>query len=369
MDESGNKDDETVKDGDWLKEYYYKPSNIGSLGGMNALSSATQKNSVIKQWLPSQRAYTLHAPVRRRMPEYRCYNTGSTFFGYQFQADLCEMPAANNYRYILTVVDMFSRFAYAVPLTNKTGVAIKQAFNEHIFTSPAETPIYLQTDLGKEFYNSTFINYLKEKNVKLFSVKSPMKAALVERFNRTLKARMYRYFTYKNNKMDWPHILSDLLHSYNNAPHRSLPKGVTPQMAKDAIDDKKVINQIHLYSMKMCKSKHKKSSSLLQIGDSVRLSKIKHSVFSKGFEANWSEEIFTVSKISLTPPPIMYTVTDYKGNEIEGKFYRQELQKVTPPDEYPIEKIIRRSKDGKKYLVKFLGYDDHYWVNKINSGL
>lgn len=377
MDKSNrNKKEKTAVEG-WLQNYYYTPRNVGSLGGANTLISSLPQNNkninFIKQWLSSQRVYTLHAPARRRMPEYRCYNTVSMFFGYQFQADLCEMPPANNYRYILTVIDIFSRFAYAVPLTNKTGIVIKQAFNDHIFTSPLETPIFLQTDLGKEFYNATFMSYLKEKNVKLFSVKSNMKAALVERFNRTLKTRMYRYFTFKNSKTDWPLILDDLVHSYNNSPHRSLPKGLTPQMVKNSVDDKKITNKIRLYNIKMCKQKHhRKSSSAssgLKIGDTVRLSKIKHSIFSKGFEANWSEEIFSVTKISTTPPPVMYTVSDYKGQEIEGKFYRQELQKVTPPDEYPIEKIIRRDRRSGKYLVKFLGYDDHYWVDGISGAL
>jgi hypothetical protein len=103
--------------------------------------------------------------------------------------------------------------------------------------------------------------------------------------------------------------------------------------------------------------------SKLKVGDEVRISKYKNA-FRKGYLANWSEEIFKITYVDQRFTPPMYAIEDEKGNAIIGKFYSQELQKVSNPDKtYPIERILKRQ--GKRFLVKFIGYPDTYWVDRV----
>jgi hypothetical protein len=101
------------------------------------------------------------------------------------------------------------------------------------------------------------------------------------------------------------------------------------------------------------------------VGDKVRISKWKKT-FEKGYLPSWSEEIFTILKIDRRYVPFMYIIKDEMEEEIEGKFYDMELQKVSNPNElYAVEKVIRRN--GKQYLVKFLGYPGHHWVDELRK--
>ncbi|MCP4457465.1 MAG: hypothetical protein GY816_05470 [Cytophagales bacterium] len=112
--------------------------------------------------------------------------------------------------------------------------------------------------------------------------------------------------------------------------------------------------------------KEKIDKAKFKVGDYVRISKVK-GTFEKSYLTNWSEKIYKIKSIDRRDAPIMYTIEDYKGDEIKGKFYTQELQKVIPPEIYPIEKIYR--KVGQRYLVKFLGYPEQYWAQNIESSL
>ena len=96
------------------------------------------------------------------------------------------------------------------------------------------------------------------------------------------------------------------------------------------------------------------------IGDNVRITK-KNKIFDKGYTQRWTEEVFKISKIQLTIP-VTFKITDYNGEEIQGSFYEQELQK-TSQDVFRIQKILRRK--GDKSLVKWVGYYDaiNSWID------
>ena len=320
-----------------MENLYYNFVNIGSYRGVKRLAKSSENTtSETQKWLSVERAYTLHKPFRKRMPEYRTYKF--RFHGYQFQADLNKMvPLASEnhgYKYILTCIDLFSRYGWAIALNSQKVIDVTEAYN-----TIQDKAIYLQTDLGKEFYNETFKKYLGEVNTKLFSVHSPHKCALVERFNRTIKTRMYRYFTFKNTRK-WIDILPSIIKSYNNTPHTSLPKGLTPHQLRN----RKCIQ------MSICsKDENLVDKVIFIVGDSVRLSKLK-GIFEKGYVSNWTEQIFYIHSIDAKVKPIMYIVRDYKNEIIEGKFYGQELQKVIKPDKWPVEKIIKKHKDGRVLL-------------------
>jgi transposase InsO family protein len=210
-----------------MDKLYYNISHPASLWGVQRLQRAA-KTPNVKRWLETQRAYTLHKPVRSKFSTRR---TRTSHFGAQWQADIVDMSAHSRinkgYRYILTVIDVFSRYAWAQPLKTKSAKEILLTF-KNIFKTVH--PQYLQTDRGKEFENSLFQSFLRERNVKWFAVTSSVKASLCERFNRTLKTRMFRYFTHSGH-YKWTDVLSSLVSSYNQSIHRSLPKTMTPEMA------------------------------------------------------------------------------------------------------------------------------------------
>ena len=181
-----------------ISKIYHDPSHPASFGGINKFAKATGQ-SVAKalKWLKSQRTYTLHKPARKRY-DTRPYRTKG--IDYQWQADLVEMqPHArinNGYRYILTIIDIFSRYAWAQPMKNKTPQEVVRAL-KLVFRH--RKPLYFQTDQGKEFENKTVHAFLAVHGIKQFSVKSQYKAAMVERWNRTLKKKMWRYSTHVGN--------------------------------------------------------------------------------------------------------------------------------------------------------------------------
>lgn len=294
------------------------------------------------------RAFSLHKLARKRFP-VRSYR--AKYKNQFWQADLEEMiPYAKEnagYKYILTIIDVFSRFAWAWPLKYKNAETVVEAFK--IVINDYGAPKYLHTDQGKEFENKTLRNFLV--TTKQFSVKSQFKAALVERFNRTLKGRMYKYFTFVGN-YKWFDILHKIVDGYNNTYHTTIK--MTPSEAYQNKNRKRVF----LLQEKRISQK-KKDKTLLKVGDYVRLSKAKN-IFEKGFVANWTEEIFQIHRVHKKYSPVMYTIKDKEKNILEGKFYKYELQKVARPRSFAIEKIIESK--GNRIQVKFLGYKQPEWI-------
>ena len=179
---------------DSLKEIYYDPARPGSFGGVKALSKASNRKYV-KEWLSGQEAYTLHKPTRRKFKRRQMICVG---LDHLWQIDLADLSSLSRYndghRYLLTCIDCFSRYAWAVPIKNKTATSVTNAFASLI---SLRKPMYVQSDKGGEFLNSTFQSFPKSNDIRFYtSENDDIKCALVERFNRTLKTRMWRHFTY-----------------------------------------------------------------------------------------------------------------------------------------------------------------------------
>lgn len=183
----------------------------------------------------------------------------------QWAADLIEViniaKYNKGYRYLLTVVDVFSKYALVEPVKSKTGQAVKEAFEE--ISKQGRTPVNLQTDDGKEFYNKTFQGLMSRKGIRHFSTSGDTKASVVERFNRTLKQRLYRYFTVKNTLSFVP-VLQSLVKGYNRSYH-SIKMAPDKMMLENSLD---VWNQ--LYGKQDVK--HRKRPTL-KVGDRVRMNK------------------------------------------------------------------------------------------------
>src|SRR5277367_4382083 len=346
-----------------INDVYYDAENPGGYGGVARLRRAANTNKVeTDKFLKRQRTYTLHKPARLRYST-RPYKTAG--IDQQWQADLVEMipyeEVNDGYRYMLTVIDLFSRFAWAIPIKNKTGKEIMRAFRD-IFATGRKCE-RLQIDEGREFTNRHVQHLFNVENISFFIVKSQFKAAVCERFNRTLKSKMRRYFT-RHRSYRWVDVLPKLLRSYNASVHRSI--GMAPNYVNDDVEHELWLKQERKGPQKFT---NKEPTTRYEVGDEVRLSKAKQ-LFRKGYLPNWTEEIFTVSRV-LDTEAVQYKVTDYRHDEIQGLFYGAELQKVVKSAEYAVERVLRRRRvRGRyQYLVKWLGYDDTHnsWVDNIEA--
>lgn len=198
---------------------------------------------------------------------------------------------------------------------------------------------------------------MKKHDIVHFSTASDLKASVVERFNRTLKGRMWRYFT-ANNTLRYIDVLQDLVKSYNHSYHSSIkmkPVQVTAENTLQVFEN--------LYGDVQNKSKNK-----FKKGDQVRISKLR-GVFDKKYKQSFTDEVFTVTECIPREPPV-YKLADYDGEPIQGSFYDAELQKVTVRKDkvYQVDTILKqRTVKGKKQaFVRWKNWPDKFnsWVNE-----
>ena len=347
---------------DKLFKAYYDPSHPGSLGGLTRLAHATKVPlKLVQQWAQSQLGYTLHKPVRQHFKRSRVIVRG---INQQWSADLVDLKNLSKYnkgmKYLLTVVDVFSKYAFVHPLKSKSGPALKEAF-ETIFTRSKRIPLSLHTDKGKEFLNSTLQRYLKQQNVHHFVTQSETKVQVVERFNRTLKERMFRAFTI-GNTLNYLTLLPKLLHGYNASHHCTI--GMAPKDVNLKTQER-VWNKA--FRQDWLKNKRTKFQRFkFKVGDKVRISKARRT-FKKGYLPGWTEEVFVIRQLLKQSPPA-YKIEEYDGTMVKGTFYEHELQHVdvTDDDLFRIDRIIKKRGKGNnaEALVAWKN-----WPAKYNSWL
>lgn len=326
------------------------------------LKAARQTNRAVtrkdvKSWLQKQPTYTLHKPARKNYVRNKVLVSG---IDEQWQADLVDLQSLSKFndgfKYLLMCIDIFSKYAWAVPLKSKSAGNTIMAF-EVIFSS-GRKPYKLQTDEGKEFVNKEVQKFLKTHFIDFFTTKSETKASVVERFNRTLKERMWRIFT-KRNTYRYIDFLDSLLKNYNSSYHRTIGM---PPVNVSAKNEQEILNKAY-------RIHSNEPFFKFEIGDKVRLSKLKRH-FEKGYWPNWTEEYFTVKERFSRRPPV-YILKDQLDETLEGVFYEAELQKIETEDKdlYVIEKVIKTRKRNNKteYFVKWRGYPNKFnsWTSKV----
>ena len=346
-----------------LRDLYYDPVS-GYRSREKLYQKAIEKGLKIcrrevKEWLETQDKYTIHKPIIRK---HKFQKTYVKELADQIQLDLVDMGKYKHknkgYYWILTGVEVLSRYAFAIPVYGKDTKNMTDAVKELLEEFKIgynKYPNVVQFDEGKEFYNVGVKTLLENKKIKYFSTKSGKKAAIVERFNRTLKTMMWKYF-YSNGTYNWVDVLDYLVENYNHTKHRSI--------LMKPVDVNKT-NGYQVWKTLFGDSVGNFPLPKFRVDDTVRVSKYK-SIFSKGYEANFTEEIFKVKKV-LRGDPNMYEIEDHEGEPIIGKFYEQELSRVganrrTRDDTYRVEKILKRKKG--MVLVKWLGYDSKHnsWI-------
>ena len=211
-----------------------------------------------------------------------------------------------NYKFIFTIIDNHTKFAWAIPLKDKSGKSTTTAFKKLIETSKRKSE-KVWSDRGKEFYNKTFLDFLKQNEIQIYSTHSDLKAVFVERFNRTL-LDLIKEPMYIEGKACWLNHINSALDKYNNRVHTTTR--MTPfEASNKPIDPPTFVN--------------KPKQPKFQVGDYVRVPD-KRNIYSKGYTTNWNRELFKIQKINPTNP-ITYTLEDENNEQIAGKYYEQEL--------------------------------------------
>ena len=346
---------------------YYDPAYPGSFGGVNRLyrslkddgKQVTKKD--VKVFLDDQNTYTLHKEKRVSFPRNRIIAHQTDF---QWAADLADMSniARENkgVRYLLTVIDVFSKYLWLRPLKDKRPATVNDALLSIL--REGRKPERLRTDRGSEFLNKTVKRTLdKNRILHLLTTNKSYKAATVERVQRTLKGRMYRYFT-RTGSHKYIDKLDEFTNGYNNSYHRTIK--MTPNEAVKANRKTVFFNTYGVESMQDIPTLKKPK---LKTGDTVRLA-YDRNVFDKGYWRTHTDQTATITDVLERPLP-MYKLKDYTG-PLKRRFYAEELQKIPEPA-YRIEKVIKtRTRNGKKqFFVKFIGYpsSENSWVDELQS--
>ena len=182
------------------------------------------------------------------------------------------------FRFLLRVIDVYSKYAWVVPLKDKKGLNIVNAF-QSILKKSDRKPNKIWVEKCGEFYNRSMKSWLEKNDIEMYSTHNEGKSVVAERFIRTIKNKIYKYMTSisKNVYID---KLDDIVHKYNNTKHRTIKMKPIDVKDNTYIDFGKEVND---------------NDSKFKVGDHVRRSKYKN-IFAKGYTPNWSEEIIVIKK-------------------------------------------------------------------------
>ena len=237
---------------------------------------------------------------------------------------------------------------HMVPLKVKTGAATAAEF-ESVLRDPKyrrRRPIWVRTDKGKEFLAREFQAVLKREGIQFQVCKNPdVKCSIVERAHRTVRNRIYKYFTYKNT-YTYIDVLPKFVKAYNATVHAATG------MAPAKVTDSDVLAIWRRMNDK--RSRIRTVRPKFRVGQTVRISK--KMKFAKRYEQNFSTEIFRIAKVIERSPRPVYELEDLNKTPIDGQFYQEELTpvSVTSHTQYKIDKILeRRVRRGiTEYLVR-----------------
>ena len=276
----------------------------------------------------------------------------------QMQIDLVDVRHLKEYNrgisYLLSAIDVFTRYAFCQPLKSKTAKDTLDGFKK-VLKQAKDYPQTCISDRGSEIKNQLFYQFCKENNIKVLHTDTSIHAAYVERFNRTLQGLTYRYMT-QNETFSYVDVLPKLLESYNNRVHRMIKLSPAQAEKKENHPYIRELNELRFSRVKKRKPKY-------HIGQEVRISILKNK-FTRGYDPQRNEEVFKIKSISTVLPIPLYQLEDYDSKEtIEGDFYEHELTPVIK-ETFAIEKVLKKKKQKGKtlLLVKWRGYKDPSWI-------
>ena len=342
-----------------LKDVYANPESPACFAGVNKVYKEAKKRNKritmkhVRDFLAKQDAYTLHRDVRRRFKRNMTKTSG---IDVDWQADLADMQRLkkenNGFTFILVIVDVLSRFAFAEPIKRKTPELVAAAFEKIIKRSDRRCTT-LTTDRGLEFRGHNFQEMLRRYDIEHHYATSPdVKCAIVERYIRTMKTRIWRYFTYSKT-VNYTKVLQKIVTSTNNSVHSTI--GCAPSEVN-------MKNQAEIWQ-RLYGQPDKPIKPLYKAGDHVRITKEKGKL-TKGYLPNFTSEVFVVQKLLKNRHPATYKLIDLTGEQLDGIFYNAELVRVTPLSKLgqQIEEIVKSEQRRKQlwHLVKIK--DKTRWI-------
>ena len=218
-----------------------------------------------------------------------------------------------NYKFIFTIIDNHTKYAWAIPLKDKSGKSTTTALKS-LIEKTKRKPDKIWSDRGKEFYNKTFLDFLKQNEIQIYSTNSDLKAVFVERFNRTL-LDLIKKPLYIEGKACWLNHLDTAMEKYNNRVH-----GTTKMTLFEMSTNQKLIPNNTEGALR---NNFKNKQPKFHVGDYVRVPD-KRNLYSKGYTTNRNRELFKIHKINNTNP-VTYGLVDENYEQIEEKYYEQEL--------------------------------------------
>lgn len=322
----------------------------------------------VNEWYKQQDTAILHKPVKRKFKRSYMVVAG---VGSQLQMDLISLqnqaddnidlfkmpgnsrPSKKPMKYILVIIDVFSKKAWTYALPNKEGPVLAYVLRNFLGKYKKEEtetnggisyPRTIQTDKGTEFLNSNVQNLFAEHSIKFFQTDNPeTKASVVERFNRTLMSYINKYYTwqYSKNKMAeakkkrgtkkldwrapyrWVDVIDSVVDNYNNRYHTSI--GMSPNQVSHK-------NEMEIRAFKNAKKcardmGEKFETKKFRVGDFVLIN-IYSSRFRKGYAQQWRDEVYIISKILRRDRRYVYELVDMDREKIRGHFYKEELQEA-----------------------------------------
>ena len=279
----------------------------------------TAYSAGLKKFLQEKTSLSRHKQIQRRFKRRKTLVYGP-YTTLQADTIFYRNYARQNhgYKYILVVIDCFSRKNWVRPMKSTTAEETASCLDEILESMPYK-PTQFASDQGNEFnskHPAIFNTLIVKYGLIMYTLKHPIKAGIAERFIRTLKTRIERYFT-EHNTVKWVDILQELSDDINNSFHRTIgmaPNDVTFENRRE------IFRRLYGSSAPPIKCK-------FRLGDRVRIP-IKKDIFDKGYTPNWSEEIYTIADKRSDGEVCYYQIKEDSGDILEKRFYEQELNLV-----------------------------------------
>lgn len=352
-----------------LERLYTDASSPAAYSGVENLyrearrHDASVRREDVERYLQGQSTYTLFKPRRVRYKRLRVVPSG---FMTDMQADLADFQqlAAHNrgYRYLLVAVDALSRRMFTAPVRSKKSEHMREAFDEMLAQVP-QLPWTIYTDKGVEFESRDMKAYFRAKDIrKTVSQSDDVHAPMAERAIQTLKARLYRYFSNRND-LTWVDAVPEIVKAVNQAPSRALG-GMRPIDVNEN-NWKELWRRLYAHSFDRPTPPPGRRYAP---GTKVRIDKLKGR-FDKGYHPSFTDEIFTVRQV-VAGRPTSYRIEDRNREEILGRFYAPNFSKTKDYGQvtHRIAKVYKeRTRAGRReFQVSFVGHpaSERSWIGE-----
>ena len=344
-----------------LRQLYYDVSSPAAFSSVDRLYrhareiDSTISRQDVERFLSGEIAYTLHRRVIRKIKRNPVI---AHHYGDMAQADLVDVhrysEQNDGVNYILTVIDVFSKKAFAITILRKSAANVARAFRQ-VFTK--YQPSNLQTDKGLEFKNSRVSDVMKSMLINhYFAHNERIKCSVVERFQRTLMSKIHKYFTARGTTR-FVDVLQDFVQAYNNAYHRTIK--MTPNEASEA-DTQIVFRNNYGYDSvrDILISSRRNRNRTIRVGSHVRVPEQK-TIFEKGYQQNFTDAIYKITNVNTSTKRPLYQLQSSTSKQVKGSFYPEEVQRVSNSDKYRVIVLDERRRGrGKQVLIRYANFPD-----------